>query len=170
MIDASFILDAIQRKYSSAAIVPELTINDPYWHDWSDIDQRGERSDEGVKPARRIDALMMQTFERTAIEIKISKQDYFLDTELKRRPWERVCHRFIYAVPDYLDVMAPHGCGLWKVDAWGHITVAKRSIINRHPEQLPQDVIQRLMYRAAKQPQLDPPVAHYETPALEVPP
>lgn len=156
MVGAHFILEAIRRKYSTSAIVPELTINDPYWHDWADIGQRGERADDGVKPARRIDALMMQTFERTAIEIKVSKHDYFLDTELKRRPWERVCHRFVYVVPDHLEVMSPHGCGLWKVDEHGNITVAKKAIVNRTPEQLPQDVIQRLMYRAAGH-RIDPP-------------
>lgn len=145
-MNAEFILRAIQLKYTDAAIVPEITINDPYYQDWA---EPGDGVRARTKPYRRIDALMMESFERTAIEIKVTKSDYHLDTEYKRRPWQRVVHRFIYAVPADLDVMAPHGCGLWKVHTDGTITVAKRSIIKRHPEQLPQDVIQRLMYRAS---------------------
>lgn len=143
-----FILDAIRAKYPGTAIVPEISIDDPYWHDWA----RGrERSfqETGMKPYRRIDALMFNSFERTAIEIKVSKADFNNDTLEKRRPWQRVVHRFIYAVPYDLNVVAPHGCGLWKVHPNGKITIGKRAIVRKHPEQLPQDVIQRLAYRAS---------------------
>lgn len=92
---------------------------------------------------------MFETYQRTAIEVKISAADYSLDTQQKRRPWRRVTHRFIYAVPHYLDVMAPHGCGLWKIHDDGEIEVVKKAIINRHPEPLSQDVILRMTYRAA---------------------
>lgn len=149
-MDATFILDTIRLKYPKAAIVPELSINDPSWHDWKD--QLPLEDLLKMKPYRRIDALMMQTFERTAIEIKISKADFNNDSYHKRRPWQRVTHRFIYAVPHDLDVMSPHGCGLWKIHEDGSIEIVKKAIIQKHPEPLPQDVIQRLMYRAAGTP------------------
>lgn len=143
MISAAFILEAIESKYPRAVMVPELSINDPYWHDWDHRPSPDKRLD-GHKPIRRIDALMFETYQRTAIEVKISASDYSLDTQQKRRPWRRVTHRFIYAVPHSLDVMAPHGCGLWKIHDDGKIEVVKKAIINRHPEPLSQDVIRRM--------------------------
>lgn len=143
-MDAAFILDAIRQKHSDAAIVPELTITDPRM-DWEHALTRHER---GFPPTRRIDALMMQSFERTAVEIKVTKQDFHLDVEQKRWPWQRVAHRFVYAVPHDLEVMSPHGCALWKVHPDGRIEVVKKAIVRNTPEPLPQEVIQRLMYRA----------------------
>lgn len=153
-MNAEFILDAIRAKYPGNAIVPELTIDDPtyadHWQDHWEVDNTGVEVKATRHPTRRrIDALMFQSLERTAIEIKVTKQDYSLDTMQKRWPWMRVSHRFIYAVPHDLDVMSPHGCGLWKVHTDGHIEVVKKSIINRVPEHLPQHVIQRLAYRAS---------------------
>lgn len=146
-LTADDILQAVQRKYHRAAIVSEISINDPYWHDWA---ESGDGLKRTLKPMRRIDALMMETHDLTAIEIKVDRTDFKRDTLEKRRPWQRVVNRFIYAVPADLKVTAPHGCGLWKVHGDGKIEVAKRAIINKHPEYLPRDVIQRLMYKAAK--------------------
>jgi hypothetical protein len=148
VINAAFILGAIDSKYPRAVMVPELSINDPYWHDWDHRPSPDKRLD-GHKPIRRIDALMFDSYQRAAIEVKISAADYSLDTHQKRRPWQRVTHRFIYAVPHHLRVMAPHGCGLWKIHDDGSIEVVKKAIINRHPEPLPQDVVLRMAYRAA---------------------
>lgn len=92
---------------------------------------------------------MFESFQRSAIEVKVSAADYRLDTEQKCRPWRRVTHRFIYAVPHDLHVMAPHGCGLWKIHDDGTIDVVKKAIVNKHPEPLTQDVVLRLAYRAA---------------------
>lgn len=123
-MNASHILDSIRAKYPNNALVPELTISDPRRFDyWLPAEETRER---GILPYRRIDALMFQSFERTAIEVKISRADYRLDTEEKRWPWQRVVHRFVYAVPADLDVMSPHGCGLWKVHPDGRIDIAKR--------------------------------------------
>ena len=106
---------------------------------------------EGHSYVRRIDALMWQSFERTAIEIKVSKADFNRDTYWKRRAWQNVTHRFIYAVPHDLDVIAPHGCGLWKVHEDGSIEITKKAIVNKTPEHLPQSVIQRMAYRISTQ-------------------
>lgn len=138
---ADFILDAIRSKYPDAAIVPELSIED----EWMNPHDQGEHA-----YLRRIDALMFQTLIRTAIEIKVTKPDFGRDTFWKRRPWDRVTHRFVYVVPHDLDVMAPHGCGLWKVDESGRISVVKNAIVSKTPDPLPQAVVQRLAYRAAK--------------------
>lgn len=139
---SSEILECLRTKYSDAAIVPELTIED---FDLADDSERPEDH----RYARRIDALMFQTLIRTAIEIKVSKADFNRDTYWKRRAWQKVTHRFVYVVPHDLDVMSPHGCGLWKVDESGRITVVKKAIVSKTPDPLPQTVVQRLAYRAA---------------------
>lgn len=152
-MNSEFILDALRRKYPTAAIVPEVTIEDfdlpdsgeVVDHDWMSYAE----TPEGHKFSRRIDALMFESLVRTAIEIKVSKADFQRDTYWKRRMWQRVTHRFVYVVPHDLDVMSPHGCGLWKVDDLGHIEVVKKAIVSKVPEPLPQTVVQRIAYRAA---------------------
>lgn len=143
-MDSAFILGAIRRKYPTAAIVPEVVMDDPSY-------AAGDRGDEEtVKPQRRIDALMFQTLERTAIEIKTTRADFHRDTWAKRRPWFTVCHRFVYVVPHDLDVIAPHNCGLWRVQEDGTVTVATKAKVSTTPEPLPQQVVQSLAYRAAR--------------------
>lgn len=152
-IDAKFILSAIRAKYPTAAVVPEITIED---YDLPDsgrevehVFMRGQAAPEGHKYSRRIDALMFESLMRTAVEIKVTRADFMRDTYWKRRAWQNVTHRFIYVVPHDLDVMSPHGCGLWRVGPQGQITVAKKAIVNKTPDTLPQTVVQRLAYRAA---------------------
>ena len=149
---AADILEAIRAKYPGTAIVPELTIDD------FDLPDAGTETAHGFMPGtgrpeghsytRRIDALMFDSLVRTAIEIKVSKADFNRDTYWKRRMWQRHTHRFVYAVPHDLDVMSPHGCGLWKVHPDGRIEVAKKAIVNKTPDPLPQSVVQRIAYRA----------------------
>lgn len=143
-MDAKFILQAIQRKHSTCAIIPELTIADLDWLEhWTD----GEPT---PKPSRRIDALMFDSLQRTAIEIKVTKADFNADTWAKRRAWARVVHRFIYVVPEGLDVKPKYNCGLWRVSESGAIRVEKNATIQKYPEYLPQDLVQRIAYRASE--------------------
>lgn len=144
-MDAKFILAAIRRKYPDAAIVPEVTMDDPAYAAGGD-----KVTDEKVTPFRRIDALMFQSLVRTAIEIKTTRADFNRDTWAKRRPWFNVCHRFIYVVPADLGVMPPHNCGMWWVHPDGSITVAAKAKVSTTPEPLPQQVVQSLAYRAMK--------------------
>lgn len=152
---AEFILQAIRAAYPSTAIIPELTIED------FDLADSGEPTEhaymhtarpDGHKYGRRIDALMFDSLVRTAIEIKVSRADFMRDTYWKRRAWLKVTHRFVYVVPHDLDVMSPHPCGLWKVDENGKITIAKKAIVSKTPDPLPQTVVQRIAYRARLQP------------------
>lgn len=144
-MDATFIYNAIRRKYPDAAIVPEVVMSDPAY------DAGGDAvTDEKVTPVRRIDALMFQSLVRTAIEIKTTRADFRRDTWAKRRPWFNVCHRFIYVTPASLGLMPPHGCGMWWVDELGNVTVAKKATLNNTCEPLPGQVIQSLAYRAMK--------------------
>ncbi|MDN6260008.1 MAG: hypothetical protein ACTH2Y_04865 [Corynebacterium sp.] len=120
-------------------------------HDLPDADeiteewyQPGAAPPEGHKFSRRIDALMFDSLVRTAFEIEVTTDDFKRDTYWKRRAWEKVVHRFIYVVPDYLDAMSPHGCGLWKVAPDERITVVKKAIVSKAPDPLPQTVVQRL--------------------------
>lgn len=150
---AGFILDAIRATYPSTAIVPELTIEDFDLADSGEVVEHSfmhTPSPEGHKYSRRIDALMFDSLVRTAIEIKVSKADFMRDTYWKRRAWQNVTHRFVYAVPEDLDVMTPHGIGLWKVSESGRINIVKKAIVSKTPDPLPQTVIQRIAYRAAR--------------------
>lgn len=142
---AQDILAAIRRHHARAAIVPEITV--------VDVDAIERRHDDPSAPGpveRRIDALMFQSLERTAIEIKVSKADYRRDTWQKREPWRRICHRFVYAVPAALldGETLPYGCGVWEIDPTGRLAVVRKAVINRHPEPLPQRLVQNLAYRA----------------------
>ena len=154
LMTAEDVLKAIKRKHSGTAIVPELSIED---YDLPDSGEQTTSLDMSLsempdehKYIRRIDALMFDSLVRTAIEIKVTKEDFYRDTYWKRRAWKNVTHRFVYAVPHYLDVMSPHGCALWKVQEDGSIKVIKKAIMNNTPDPLPQTVIQRLAYRAMK--------------------
>lgn len=145
---AADVIEAIRLAHPAAAIVTEVALEDP---EWLDDFQPGVS-----KSSRRIDALMFRTLERTAIEVKISKADFDRDYWEKRRPWVRITHRFIYAVPAGLIERPPYGCGLWWVDEQGHVEVKAKAKINRTPEPLPQQVVQALAYRAARtQPRLE---------------
>lgn len=140
-MDAAFILRALRAHHHQAAIVSEVLMGDEEW-----LDQYSQGLSN--KSSRRIDGLMFRTLERTAIEIKVSKADFLQDDWNKRRPWMRVTHRFVYAVPAGL-VDAPHyGCGLWWVHEDGQVEVRTRAKRNPTPEPLPQQVVQALAYRA----------------------
>jgi hypothetical protein len=146
---ARFVLDAVRRAHSDAAIVPEVVINDHLW------DERLAES----APTRRIDALMFKTLQRTAIEVKVTLADWKRDTYRKRAPWAAVTHRFVYVVPKALhdQIGGNYGthnldtwdCGVWTVDEDGRVEVVKKARVRPHPEPLPQQVVQTLAYRAA---------------------
>lgn len=145
---ASDIFAAIRAKYPQNALVPEVVINN--------FDAKEAlAADEKPIYQRRIDALMFQSLERTAIEIKVSRADFKREHSGKWLPWARVCHKFIYAVPEGLvtqgeavEFSGMYSAGVWFVGEDGRITVGRKAAINKHPEPLPQHVIQALAYRA----------------------
>lgn len=148
-MSAALILQAIREKHPQAAVVHEVVLNDNLWDE-----RRGES-----KPQRRIDALMFESFQRTAIEIKVSPDDLARDTYAKRAPWVAVTHRFVYAMPESMFAQLDRrlggnydiwNCGVWTVDDHGNVRVARKAVVNRHPEPLPQQVVQALAYRAAR--------------------
>lgn len=101
---------------------------------------------------RRIDGLLYAEQKLTAIEVKVSLADFRRETPEKRRCWEEVTHRFVYATPQGLlriEDIPPH-CGLWEIDPRGRVTVVKKARINKNPLPLPQQVVVSLMYRAQK--------------------
>lgn len=148
-VTASQILDALRAKYPRNAIVPELTITD-----------RWSREQPGLATVygRRIDALMFDGGQRTAVEIKVSKADARRETWHKTAPWRNITHRFIYVTtPDieFNDIGTPEhqpnwDCGHWVVHPDGKVEVKRKAKINKYPEPLPNDVILRLAYRASK--------------------
>jgi hypothetical protein len=149
MTTANDLLAAVRSHHSGAAIVHEVVISDGLW------DERSETS----APTRRIDALMFDGLQRTALELKVTLADWRRDTYAKRAPWQAVVHRFVYVIPRALwDTVAGRlgtanvdvwDCGIWAVDDDGRVEVVKKARIRPHPEPLPQHVVQALAYRAA---------------------
>lgn len=140
------VLSALRLHHKSAALVPEVVIEDAY-PVWAEL------APGHMEPyTRRIDALMFDALERTAIEIKVSKADVARETYNKVRPWWRVVHRFIYAVPAGLIDHPPiFGCGLWWVHETGRVEVKRKARVSKSPEPLPQHVVQALAYRASRE-------------------
>lgn len=139
-MNAKEILEAIRRHHRGCAIVHEVTIGD----DWSEP---------GQPSYRRIDALMVDGKQLSAIEIKTSIADSRRETFHKTAPWRRVTHRYVYVVPAGLIDHPPlHGAGLWWVHDDGRVEVHSKAIPNRYPDPLPMQVVQVLMYRAAAVP------------------
>lgn len=146
---ASQLLAAIRRKYPTNAIVPELTIDDQWAR---------QNCDPTNIYWRRIDALMFDGGQRTAIEIKVSKADARRETWNKTAPWRHVTHRFVYVTtPDieFKDIGTPEDrahwdCGHWVVHPDGRVEVKRKAKINKYPDPLPNDVILRLAYRASR--------------------
>jgi hypothetical protein len=151
ILSAKDILAAIHQKHTGAAIVHEVVLDDP---NWLDTFEPGE----GIGSFRRIDALMIKGKIRTAIEVKISRSDYFRETPRKRQVWQDFCHRFVYAVPAGL--IQPHevpdGIGLWEValqpsaNGWQGVTVTKRARVNREASAVPEQLFVAMCYRAMR--------------------
>lgn len=168
---SSDIIKAIKYKYSpKAAFVPELTLEDKYYtqtymrslpiyreyyarHGLLDPDYVADDSydmNKG-KPSRRIDLLMLHSKKWTAIEIKVSRADFFRDIEEKRRVWQEHTHRFIYATPQGLVTAeeVPEGCGLWEVTPRGQVIITKKSRVNKERKEFPESFLSTLFWRLA---------------------
>lgn len=145
-MNADDILNALRKAWPTAAIVPELTISDE--HELANL--YAPEGHDSIK--RRIDALMIDKQIRTAIEIKVSKADAKRETWAKIRPWKRVTHRFLYAVPAGLIERSPvidMSIGL----VWVHddctIEWRRKCKINHAPEPLPGLVVENIARRAS---------------------
>lgn len=102
-------------------------------------------------PVRRIDALIFEGNQRTAIEIKISRADFFRDTLEKRAPWMRHTDRFIYLTPTGLvkPEEVPEQCGLWEYNSTlKTIRSTKRSKVNKNVQDFPASMIKYFAWRA----------------------
>lgn len=161
-MNATEVLDAVRRKYPRCALVPEVVIDIDnhdaltYWRhlvirEMSAEDQRRTPP----KPAqyRRIDALMFDGPQRTAIEVKVSLADMRRESWEKVSPWLNVTHRFVYVVPagliDNGHGIPVHCAGLWWVHPDGRIEVRRKAQVRKYPEELPRQVVTALAYRAA---------------------
>lgn len=152
-LTAQDILDAIATKYSKAVLLQELTVAD-HDHD-ALVDQWVATGQAAGLPyptgaVRRIDALLLEgTIQRTAIEVKISRADFRKETHEKRRAWERITDRFVYACPANLiqpDEIPPH-CGLWWIGEDRSVTIMARAQKNRDADPLPYHLTVTLAYR-----------------------
>lgn len=143
---ADDILDALRKAWPTAAIVPELEITDE--HELANL--YNPAGHDSLK--RRIDALMIDKQIRTAIEIKVDKADAKRETWAKIRPWKRVTHRFLYAVPEGLIDTPPvidSSIGLVWVRSDGTIEWRRKCKINHVPEPLPGLVVENIARRAS---------------------
>ena len=145
-MNADDILNALRKAWPTAAIVPELEINDE--HELANL--YAPEGHDSLK--RRIDALMIDKQIRTAIEIKVDRADAKRETWAKIRPWKRVTHRFLYAVPEGLIDTSPvidSSIGLVWVRADGTPEWRRKCKINHVPEPLPGLVAENKTRRAA---------------------
>lgn len=144
-VKAADIYDAVYR-HTSGALVPEVVLEVPEY-----IEPEG---DPRMKPYRRIDGLMFETLTRTAVEIKVSMADLRRETPHKWWPWRNVTHRFIYAIPygmcdwqEVIDATGNYWAGVWGIHEDGRVEVLRRAKVRKHPEPLPQQVVQAMAYR-----------------------
>ena len=174
-LTAKDLLRALRLKYKDAAILAEVTLEDEEeahrqrtfevlhgryrnsskkWYDKKGLSYNAELP-EGYHPdqvsttMRRIDALMVDGQVLTAIEVKISRADFFRDTDAKRAPWRRHTNRFVYLVPAGLvkPEEIPTGCGLWEYEL-GQIMVKKRAVIEKNPVPFPPSMMRYFIWRA----------------------
>lgn len=144
------LLDALHNKYPKAAIVHELVLTDT---SVTGVPRgRGKRwaGGSGKGPRRRrIDAIMIQGPTITAIEVKVSRADYYRESDEKRLPFLRIAHRFAYLTPAGLLKPAdiPPGIGLWECDEHGNIKSVVKCKINQEPEPWPWQLTKALAYR-----------------------
>lgn len=120
------------------ALLREVSVADPIVHQaYADLKEIPWRNHDISNPdykrlrditlgsayLRRIDVLLMRTstiavakvpYERIAVEIKVSRADFFRDTPEKRNVWHSLAHRFAYLTPAGLIKREelPNGCGL----------------------------------------------------------
>lgn len=165
------LLLALRHKYRDAAVLAEVTMDDEqelerartaevllYPSMRKTYEKDGLSCDavlpDGYSPyhaitRRRIDALIFETKHRTAVEIKISRADFFRDTEAKRSAWMKHTHRFAYLVPKGLvkPEEVPDGCGLWEYEN-GVIAITKRAKINKGAEEFPAAMTKYFAWRA----------------------
>jgi hypothetical protein len=170
-ITSKILLAAVKRKFPKAAILGEVTMTDeveaervrtaqaimnPFYrkhYDKKGLTYQAELPT-GYLPHiipvdRRIDALIFEGNSRTAVEIKISRADFFRDTEEKRRPWIRHTNKFVYLVPSGLvkPTEVPEGCGLWEYHE-GSIKSTKNARSNKEVEDFPQAMFKYFAWRA----------------------
>lgn len=164
--------NALRYKHNKAAILKEVTVPDEeaehvyrtwnakYGSPWykRTYDQQGLSYDavipdsydhRKVKLTRRIDFLLFEGQEITAVEMKVSKADFRRDTEEKRRAWKNITNRFVYLTPPGLlkPEEVPEGCGLWECQN-GRIVVVKKAKRNPDPAPFPPSMIKYFAWRA----------------------
>lgn len=167
-MDSNFIKNSIKRKYPKSAFVPEISMKDDYYFQ-EYIRERKNRlayykrkgkvkedhvTDENYnmflgKEFRRIDLLMLTVSTWTAIEIKVSRADFFKDTYEKRKVWKDHTHRFVYATPVGLVTPeeVPEGCGLWEIDELGQIISKKNAKTNKERKEFPEAFLKTVFWR-----------------------
>ena len=112
--------------YDEWSLLTEVpAIGSPYYHHLKDLgweDWTPEAREQSK--ARTIDVLLIHNWashkpshEVIAVEVKVSRADFFRDTAEKRGPWQALAHRFAYAVPEGLITPeeVPEGCWLLEV-------------------------------------------------------
>ncbi|QDH92355.1 hypothetical protein SEA_SPOOKY_89 [Gordonia phage Spooky] len=153
---AADILNAIATKHSKCALIREISVTDQDAVAARDHCRQTGNYDsypDSTVWLRRIDGLLLDGNQsRTAIEVKVSRADFFRESDAKRRPWRRITNRFVYATPAGLlrGDEIPDGCGLWEVDDDGQVTVRVRARINHAPEPIPHQVLVSLAYRLTR--------------------
>lgn len=182
-MNAKTLITALRKYKIKDAVIREVTLNDQHergiYHRWQSEGKWGRSEDwyrannqpfaetvpEGWSPVtakfeRRIDAVVIGK-DMTAVEVKVSRADFFRDTEDKRRAWRDAADFFVYLVPKGLVTPSevPDYCGLWYFDVdkydprsfWAHgITLEKRPKRNKDATGLPPYLVKSLLGRLSR--------------------
>ena len=170
-ITSKILLKALRNKYPNAAVLSEVTMEDEEelakvataevilrpqlrkYYESKGINCDVELPEDFMLNKsvynRRIDALIFEWKQRTAVEIKISRSDFFRDTAEKRAPWQKHTHRFVYLVPKGLvkPEEVPQGCGLWEYEN-GYIKIVKKAVSNKQVTDFPMSMTKYFAWRA----------------------
>ena len=147
-ITANEMLDALERHYTRAAFIRELEAVDEVEIARWEIEPMPFVAGPSL---RRIDALMIDGEQRTAVEVKTSWADYKNESDEKRRPWIALTHRFTYLAPVGVIPVdrIPEGLGLWEYDG-STIRVVRRCTVRSDVPPLPDYMIRNLLWRVSR--------------------
>lgn len=124
------IVAALREHFVPAA---DLSAGTEEWSLLTEVPSTGASVHDGARygdphhTVRMIDVLLCRNwasgpvpYERVAVEVKVSRGDFFRDTDEKRAPWRLLAHRFVYAAPEGMLTPADIPSGCWLIEVSEH--------------------------------------------------
>ncbi len=140
----------MERKFSSRGVLlRQVTLWDQEAFDEWERAVDAHVAAPNVPHTRRIDGLLLIGWQRTAIEVKVSRSDFTNETHEKTRAWKGHSHRFVYLTPPgLLSPIEVGDAGLWETDG-RRVDVIKKAIVRREVPDFPDNFVRTLIWRTA---------------------